>query len=83
MKNNQSQIAFSEWLQGAHGRSAKLCKQSEIFVPPVLSKLKTGAVPFSLVYSMEIDRLTAGQFRAEDLCPEHAGLIKHLRGEAS
>lgn len=82
MNNNQTQAAFSEWLQGKNGRSAALCKNSTIFVPPIISKLKTGRVPFSLMYAMEIDRLTAGQFRAEELCPKHADIINHLRGEA-
>ncbi len=72
---------FSEWLN-YYGRAEKLCRESEMFVPPIISKLKNGIIPFNLAYAMEIDRLTNGLFKAESLCPKHAALITHLRGEA-
>lgn len=82
MNKNQSHIPFSQWLQGANGRAAALCRNSEILTAALVSKYKTGALQITLESAIEIERQTAGEFRAEVLCPKHADLIKHLRGEA-
>jgi hypothetical protein len=83
MNKNQSHAPFSQWLQGAHGRSAALCKNSTILNAVLVSKYKTGVLPITLESAIEIERQTNGKFRAEVLCPKHADLINHLRGEVA
>ena len=82
MNNNQSHAPFSQWLQGAHGRSAALCKNSTILNAVLVSKYKTGALQITLESAIEIERQTDGMWRAEVLCPKHADLIDYIRGEA-
>jgi len=83
MNKNQSHSQFSQWLQSEHGRSASIYKNSKILNAVLVSKYKTGNLQITLESAIEIERQTAGEFRAESLCPKHAELINYLRGTAS
>jgi hypothetical protein len=71
---------FANWLQAENGRAAALCRKSKIINPVVLSKYKRGDLAMGLRHAIEVERLTMGRFRAEDLAPKRdAELIAYLR----
>ncbi len=62
-----------------NGASARLAKKMDI-AAPMLSKLLTQRIKFSLALAMKMDHATGGELRAEALCPKYQDVIEHLRG---